>query len=89
MDQLLLNREQVACAGIGRGMSKLRHRPGLNLANSFTSEIEVLTDLFEGARFATIKAEAQLENLAFAFVERSQETIDLVRQQRSSSSLER
>ena len=44
-------------------MTQLRHRPGLDLTNALTGEIEVL-DLFERARLAAVETEAELQDLA-------------------------
>ena len=75
------DREQVAGAGVARGVPQLRHGTGFDLANALAGEVEVLADLFERARLATVETEAQLEDLAFALVERGEQAGDLVGQQ--------
>ena len=49
----------------------------------------MLADLFERAGLAAIEAEAQLEDLALALVERGEQPSDLVGQQRGGRDLER
>ena len=49
----------------------------------------MLADLFEGARLAAVEAEAQLQDLALALVERREQAGDLVGQQRRGRHLER
>lgn len=70
-------------------MPKLGHCPSLDLTNALTSEIEVFTDLFERAGLATVKTEAQLENLSFTLVEWTQQAVDLFGEQRGSCYFER
>ena len=70
-------------------MTKLRHRPGLDLADALPGEVEVLADLFERARLSPIEPEAQGEDLALALVQRRQQLLDLGRQQRGGRDLER
>jgi hypothetical protein len=77
-----LDGEKVAGAGVRRGVPQLRHCPRLDLADAFAGEVKVLANLFESAGFATIKTEPELEDLAFPLVERSEESVDLVGQQR-------
>ena len=38
----VLDGEEVAGAGVARGVAQLRHRPGLDLADALTGEVEVL-----------------------------------------------
>ena len=76
-----LDGEQVPGAGVGRGVAQLRHRPGLDLADPLTGQVEVLADLFERAGLAPVEAEAQLEDLLLTGVERRQQAADLVGQQ--------
>src|SRR5204863_186006 len=68
---------------------QLRHRPGLDLADALTGEVEVLADLLEGAGLAAVESETQLEDLALAVVERSEQARDLVGQQGRGRHLER
>ncbi len=75
------DREQVACPGIGGGVTQLGHRPRLNLADALTGQVEVLPDLLEGARLAAVEAEAQAQDLALTLVEWGEQTADLVGQQ--------
>ena len=70
-------------------MSQFAHGASLNLADALTGEIEVFSNLFEGARFTPVKTEAQLEDLSLTIIERSKQTVDLVRQQRRGGNLER
>ena len=51
------NSKEVAGAGVGAGVSEFRHGPCFDLANALTGEVEVLANLFEGARLATIETE--------------------------------
>src|SRR5690606_12257815 len=76
-----LDREQVAGAGVGRRVPQLRHRPRLDLADALAGEVEVLAHLLERPRLAPVEAEAQLEDLALALVERGEEPVDLLGQQ--------
>ena len=70
-------------------MAKLGHGPSLDLADALTSQVEVFTDLFESAGFTAIEAEAELENFALAFVERTEKSIDLFGQQCRCRNFER
>ena len=54
-------------------VAQLRHGPGLDLADALTGEVEVLAHLFEGAGLAPVEAEAQLQDLALALVERAEQ----------------
>ena len=74
--------EEVAGAGVGRRVTQLAHRPGLDLADALPGEVEVLADLFERARLAAVETEAQREDLALTLVERGEQLLDLVGQQR-------
>ncbi len=65
-----LDREQVASACVGRGVTQLRHGSGFNLTNALPGQIEVLTHLFQGAGLAPVKSEAKSEDLTLALVER-------------------
>src|SRR5262249_45031111 len=67
------DREEVAGAGIGRRVAQLRHRPGLDLADPLTREVEVLPHLLERPRLAPVEAEAQREDLTLALVERREQ----------------
>ena len=69
-------------------MAELRHRSSLDLADALPGEVEVLADLFEGAGLATVEAEAELEDLALAVVERGEEPVDLLGQERGGGHLE-
>ena len=80
--------EQVAGAGVARGVPQLGHRPRLDLADPLTGEVEVLADLFQGARLAAVEAEAELQDLALALVERRQQPVDLERQEGGGGHLE-
>src|SRR5205814_2704749 len=84
-----LDRQQVAGAGVGGRVTKLRHRPGLDLADALPGEVEVLADLLERARLSPIEPEAQGEDLTLALVQRRQQLLDLGRQQRGRRDLER
>ena len=81
--------EEVAGAGVARRVAQLAHRPGLDLADALPGEVEVLADLLEGPRLAAVEAEAQLQDLPLALVERGQQAGDLVGQQRRGGDLER
>ncbi len=70
-------------------MTKLRHRPGLDLADALPGEVEVLADLFERAGLSPIEPEPQGEDLTLALVQRRQQLLDLGRQQRGGRDLER
>src|SRR5438445_12720567 len=83
-----LDREQVACAGIGARVPQLRHRPRLDLADALTGQVEVLADLFERARLAAVEPEAQRQDLPLALVERCEQLLDLGGQERSGRDLE-
>ena len=83
------DRQQVACAGVARGVAQLAHRAGLDLSNALSREVERLADFFERARLAAVETEAQGENLALALVERREQTIDLFRQEGSGRDFER
>ncbi len=63
------DREQVARPGVRGGVAKLRHRPGLDLANPLPGEVEVLTNLLERPRLAPVQSEAQPQDLALTLVE--------------------
>src|SRR4051794_34969240 len=65
--------EEVACAGVGRRVTQLRHRPGLDLADALPGEVKVLPHLFERPRLAPVETEAEGEDLALALVERGQQ----------------
>src|SRR5690606_3026940 len=79
----------VAVRGGARRVVAPAPRAPPDPADALTGEVEVLADLFEGARLATIEPEAELQDLALALVERSQQAGDLFRQQRSGGDLER
>src|SRR4029077_10551469 len=79
--------EEVARARVARRVAQLRHRPCLDLADPLTGEVEVLAHLFEGAGLAAVEAEAQLQDLALALVERSEQASDLFGQQRGRRNL--
>src|SRR5207245_439699 len=83
------DREQVAGAGVGGRVAQLRHRARLDLTDALTREVEVLADLLERARLAAVEPEAQREDLALPLVERGEELLDLVGQQRGGRDLER
>ncbi len=83
-----LDGEQVAGAGVARGVAQLRHGPGLDLTDPLTGQVEVLTDLFERAGLAPIETEAQLQDLALTLVERAEQPGDLLGQQRRRRDLE-
>ena len=70
-------------------MTQLAHSAGFDLTDALASEVEVFTHLFECAWFAAIEAEAQLEDLALAFVERGKQAADLFGEQRSGCYFER
>ena len=61
-DPTALDGEQIAGAGVRRRVPELRHRPGLDLADPLARQVEVLSDLLEGARLAAVEAEAQSED---------------------------
>src|SRR5581483_11520387 len=82
------DREQVACARVARRVPQLRHRACLDLADALAGEVEVLAHLFERARLAAVEAEAQLQDLALALVERGQQPGDLLGQQRGGGDFE-
>ena len=58
-------------------MTEFRHRTRFDLADPLSGQREEGADLFERARLAPVEAEAQLENLSFALVERFEEMGDL------------
>ena len=73
-----LDGEQVAGTRVAGGMAQLAHRPGLDLADPFPCEVEVLADLLERPRFTPVETEAQLEDLPLPLVERGQQPRDLL-----------
>src|SRR4051812_3695235 len=81
--------EEVAGAGVARRVAQLAHRPGFDLADPLTGQVEVLADLFQRARLAAVEAEAELQDLPLTLVERRQQPGDLVGQQRRGGDLER
>src|SRR5262249_8788343 len=83
------DREEVARAGVGGRVAQLRHRAGFDLADALAREVEELADLFEGPGLATVESEAQRQDLALTFVERSEQLLDLVGQQWGGRDLER
>ena len=48
-----------------------------NLADTFTGDVEVLTDFFQCARTAIFEAEAQVEDFAFPVGEAGKDVFDL------------
>ena len=62
--------EEVPGAGVRRRVPEFRHGPGFDLTDPLPGQVEMLTDLFQGAGLAPVKAEAQSEDLAFTFVQR-------------------
>src|SRR5437588_6009932 len=91
-DRLLrarLDGEEVARAGVARGVAQLRHGPGLDLADALAGQVEVLADLLERAGLAAVEAEAQLEDLALPLVERGQQPGDLLGEEGGGGDLER
>ena len=69
----------------------LRHppkRPSLDLADPLAGEVEVLPHLFERPGLAAVEAEPQREDLTLALVERREQLLDLVGQQRGGGHLE-
>ena len=62
--------QEVARAGVRRGMPQLGHGPRLDLTDPLAGQVEVLAHLLERPRLAAIEAEAQPEDLALALVER-------------------
>ena len=70
-------------------MTQLAHGTSFNLADALTSEVEVFANLFEGARFAPIQTETELEDFTLTIIEGCEQTVDLVGQQRRSGNLER
>ena len=70
-------------------MAQLAHRASLDLTDAFACEVERLADFFERARFAAVETEAKREDLAFALVERCEQTGDLFRQQCGCCDFER
>ena len=69
-----LDRKQVAGTRVAGRVTQLRHRTSFDLANALTCEVEMLTNLFKRAGFATIKTEPQFQNLALAFIEWCEQT---------------
>src|SRR5581483_12191075 len=84
-----LDGQEVAGAGVAAGVAQLGHGAGFDLADALAGEIEVLTDLFEGAGLAAVEAEAEAQDLALALVKRTEQPADLVGQQRRGRHLER
>ena len=80
--------EKVACAGVARWMTELRHCPGFDLTNALTGEVEVFPNFFERARLATIETKAELQDLTLALIEWREQTADLIWKQRSRGDLE-
>ena len=70
-------------------MPELRHRSRFDLTDALAGQVEVLTDLFQGARLATVQAEAELEDLALTLFEWSEQAADLIGEERNGSCLER
>src|SRR5438132_3999610 len=48
--------QQIAGAGVGRGVAELGHGPGLDLADALPGEVEVLAHLLQGAGLAPVQA---------------------------------
>src|SRR5215217_7062866 len=83
------NSQEVAGAGVGAGVAQFAHRTGLDLADALTGEVEVLADFLERAGLAAVEPEPQREDLPLPLVERCQQLLDLVGEQRGGCDLER
>src|SRR2546428_587638 len=64
-----------------RRVAHLAQRLGLDLADAFARDLELLADFFERAAVAIPKAEAQFEHLAFAVGQRGEHVAQLLLQQ--------
>ena len=73
--------EEVVRAVVGAGVSQLRHGFGLDLADPFPREIEVLSDLFECPGRGLIEPKAEPNDRRFSLIEWSQEAGDLIGEQ--------
>ncbi len=80
--------EEVAGPTLNRRVAKLRHGPGLDLADPLPGQMEHLADLVEGAGLAPVQAEAQPEDLPLPLVQAVQHFRDLIAQQRHRSGIE-
>src|SRR5438552_681457 len=69
--------------------AQLRHRPGFDLADPLTGELEVLADLFERTGFTVVETESQSDNLPFSSVEAGQQPLDLAPHELGRDHLER
>ena len=70
-------------------MTQLRHRPGLDLANALTGEVEVLADLFERARTAVLETETKPYDLLLPIAQLDQHIPNSRGQQVTSGNVDR
>ena len=64
-----------------RGVAHFAERLGLDLADSFASDFELLADLFQSSGITVAKAEAKFEDLAFAFGKAAKDISQLILEQ--------
>ena len=67
-------------------MTKLGHRPRLNLPDPFPGEIKVLANFFKSSRFTSVKSEPELKNFSFSFIERAEKFGDFIGEPSNRSS---
>ena len=61
--------QQVAGADVSAWVTQLRHGTGLDLADPFPGQVEVVTDLLEGAGLAPVEPVAQTDDHLLPLVE--------------------
>jgi uncharacterized protein (UPF0262 family) len=69
-------------------MPQFGHGASLDLPDPLTRQVEVLTDLFESSRLASVEAKSEPQDLSLSLIERRQEPLDLFGEQRNGSDLE-
>src|SRR5215213_1870156 len=75
---------ELAAAG---GVAELAERLGLDLADPFAGDVELLADFLEGPRAPVLEAEAQLEHPSLAACQRVQNALHLLLQELVRSGL--
>ena len=61
-------------------MAQFSESLGFYLPDSFSSDVELLSYLFEGARIPVRQSESQVENLLFSLSQRSEDILKAVLQ---------
>ena len=77
-----LSVEEAACRFDVRWVAKLRHCAGLDLTDALSTEVELFTDLPEGAGLAPVETETQREDQSFPLVKRAEQRGDFEWQSR-------